>query len=55
VLAWKGARRGARGSIRLEPLDPEERARLLERPEVIEAIGKHVIAEMRAGRVAQPQ
>jgi hypothetical protein len=33
----------------------EERARLLERPDVIRAIGDHVIAEMRSGRVAQPQ
>jgi hypothetical protein len=33
----------------------EERARLLERPDVVEAIGKHVLAEMRAGRLAQPQ
>jgi hypothetical protein len=30
----------------------EERARLLERREVIEAIGANVIAEMRAGRLA---
>jgi hypothetical protein len=32
-----------------------ERARLLERPEVIEAIGKHAIAEMRAMHVPQPR
>jgi hypothetical protein len=32
----------------------EERARLLERPDVVAAIGKHVIAEIRAGQVAQP-
>jgi hypothetical protein len=31
----------------------EERARLLERPEVIEAIGRHLIAEMQTGRIAQ--
>jgi hypothetical protein len=31
----------------------EERARLLERPDVVAAIGKNVIAEMRAGRLLQ--
>jgi len=31
----------------------EERSRLLERPEVIEAVGRHLIEEMQAGRVAQ--
>ena len=32
----------------------EERARLLERPEVIEAVGRHLIAEMRSGQITQP-
>jgi len=32
----------------------EERARLLERPEVIEAVGRHLIAEMRSGRLTEP-
>jgi hypothetical protein len=31
----------------------EERARLLERPDVIEAIGKHTIADMRAMHVSR--
>jgi hypothetical protein len=33
----------------------EERARLLERPEVIEAIGKNLAEEMQAGRIAHQQ
>jgi hypothetical protein len=31
---------------------PQEQARLLERPEIVAAIGEHVIAEMRAGQIA---